>query len=102
MFVEDKLEYDIMFQNKYLTIAPQLNYSQEDLRRSDFDEDNYLDRGYTPFKDKANKFQRIGLTFNDVNDEHAIVFEKIKNVEQKEILTIYSCYEILKDLSIRT
>jgi len=37
MFVEDKLEYDIMFQNKYLTIAPQLNYSQEDLRRSDFE-----------------------------------------------------------------
>ena len=100
MFVEDELEYDIMFQNKYLTIAPQLNYSQEDLRRSDFEQNH--NRGYTPFKDKANKFQRIGLTFNDVNDEHAIVFEKIKNVEQKEILTIYSCYEILKDLSIRT
>lgn len=51
--------------------------------------------------DKANKFDRIGFTFSPVKDEHAIIFEKIKADEQKEILTIYSSYEILKDLSIR-
>lgn len=101
MYVEDKQEYDILFQGKYLTIDWGMKFTQDDLKRDDFDENNDLEQEYSPFQDKANKYERYGFTFNSVNDEHSVIFEKIQKSEQKEILAIYSCYEILKDLSIR-